>query len=298
MWSTLRVGGELSAPPVRCGVTERLDPDAAARVLRRAHEIEDDFADPAEVAVDAGGVSPSALIEAADEVGINPDAVRDALALERFDASMPQRRRLDRLVGPAAIVVEHVVSRTPSDALDGVEQWLTTAHRMRCVTDRDGRVECRPRSGLGASLGRTLNSFTGDVNIRAVERMTVEVAHLHLGATPTEPRTLVRVVADRAPSRARRIGGGSTAGLVGVGVAAASVASAAPLLSVASIGVFIGGYLFVRSGSARADKVELELLRVVMAVDRSEKPAGLVSRATRRVGGVVRDTMNSRPGRR
>jgi hypothetical protein len=280
------------------GVTERFGPDAAARVLRRAHEIEDDFVDPADLATDAGGVSPRALIEAADEVGNNPDAVRDALALERFDALMPQRRRLDRVVGPAAIVVEHVVSRTSGDALDGVEQWLTTAHRMRCVTDRDGRVECHPRSGLGASLGRTLNSFTGGVNIKAVERMTVEAAQLHLGATPTEPRTLVRVVADRAPSRARRIGGGSTAALAGVGAAAASVAGAAPLLSVASIGLFTGGYLFARSGSSRADKLELELMRVVTAVDRGAQPAGLVGRATRRVGGVVRDTMKARPGRR
>jgi hypothetical protein len=273
------------------------DPDAAARLLRRAHQLEDDHGEPGLAAVEAGGVSSSALIEAADEVGINPDAVRDALALERFDAAAPQRRRLDRLVGPAAIVVEHVVSRSSRDALDGVEQWLTTAHRMRCVTDRDGRVECRPRSGLVASVGRTLNSFTGDVNVRAVQRVSVDAAQLHLGATPTAPRTLVRVVADRAPSRARRLGGGSTAGLAGAGAAAASVAGAAPLLTVASIGLFAGGYLFARSGSSRSDKLELELMRVVTAVDRGEKPAGLVGRATRRVGGLLRDTMKARPGR-
>ena len=107
------------------------DPDAAARLLRRAHQLEDDHGEPGLAAVEAGGVSSSALIEAADEVGLNPDAVRCALALERFDATATQRRRLDRLVRPPATVVEPVVRRRSRGGLDGVEQWLATGDRMR-----------------------------------------------------------------------------------------------------------------------------------------------------------------------
>ena len=77
-------------------VTDRLDRDAVARILARAQEIDD--ADPD----DGEGIEPDALIEAATEVGIDPNAVRDALAIERFTVAPPGRRRLDRLSGPAA----------------------------------------------------------------------------------------------------------------------------------------------------------------------------------------------------
>ena len=68
--------------------------------------------DEVEAEVGAVGVSGEALVEAAAEVGIDPDSVRDALALERFDADRPAAGRLDRFAGPSAITVERAVRRT------------------------------------------------------------------------------------------------------------------------------------------------------------------------------------------
>ena len=279
---------------------ETLDADAARRVLRRAQDIAAAHGrDSGDVAEDAVGVSPQALVAAAEEVGIDADAVRDALALERFDADSPEPQAFDRLSGPSAVSVEHVVDQPPSRALDIAEDWLSVAHRMRCVRTPEGGLDCRPRPGLAASVGRTANGMSGEVNIEAVARLTVSVQALVTDATPDRPRTLVRIVADRRTSRRRRLGVGAVAGATGVGASAVGVAGAvaaggamlvAPMLGVP---LMIGGYATVRSGRRHADKVELELMRVLSAVDRGEDPVGLVGRAARRARKAVTSTRSN-----
>lgn len=276
---------------------EPLDADAAGRVLRRAQDIAAAHGrDNGDIAEEPAGVSAQALVEAAEEVGIDADAVRDALALERFDAGMPEPQALDRLSGPGAVSVEHVVDQAPGRALDIAEDWLKVAHRMRCVRSPEGGLNCRPRPGLAASVGRVANGMTGEVNIEAVERLTVSVQPLITDASPEHPRTLVRIVADRRTSRRRRLGVGAVTGATGTGVTAVGVAGAvagggamvvAPILGVP---LMIGGYAVARSGRRHADKVELELLRVLAAIDRSEQPVGLVGRATRRARKAVSPT--------
>ncbi len=270
-----------------------LDADAARRVLRRAQDIAAAHGRDDEAAV---GVSPQALIAAAEEVGIDPDAVRDALALERFDVAVPPPQALDRLSGPAAVSVEHVVNRPPTQVLDMAEDWLNVAHRMRCVRTPEGGLDCRPRPGLAATVGRAANGMSGEVNIEAVERLTVAVQSLVTDVSPDRPRTLVRIVADRRTSRRRRLGVGSLAGVTGVGVSAVGFAGAitgtgvmlvAPVLGVP---LMIGGYATARSGRRHADKVELELMRVLAAIDRGEQPVGLVGRAARRARKAVTST--------
>ena len=59
---------------------------------------------------------------------------------------------------------------------------------------------------------------------------------------------------------------------------------AAPILGVP---LMIGGYATARSGRRHADKVELELMRVLAAVGRDERPVGLVGRAARRARRAV-----------
>lgn len=269
-----------------------LDADQAGRILRRAHHlaaaqgIEDDLT----AEVGGVGVSGEALVEAAAEVGIDADSVRDALALERFDADLPERGRLDRLAGPAEIAVELVVGRDAEAAVADTEAWLAVTYRMRCIRTANGELECRPRAGLTAVAGRSMAGVTGEVNIRAVERLIVTVQPLELGATVDSPRTLVRVIAVRHVARRRRLGVGSVAGAAGVGVAAAGATAGAvvagPLLAVP---LLVGGFSVVRSGSRHADKVELELVRVLAAVDRNERPVGLVGRAARRARRTVTD---------
>jgi hypothetical protein len=275
-------------------VEETLDSDAARRVLRRAQDIAAAHGrDGGDAAEATSGVSPQALVDAAEEVGIDADAVRDALALERFDADSPEPQAFDRLSGPSAVSVEHVVDQSPSRSLEIAEDWLSVAHRMRCVRTPEGGLDCRPRPGLTASVGRTANGMSGEVNIEAVARLTVSVQALVTDATPERPRTLVRIVADRRTSRRRRLGVGAVAGATGagamaVGVAGAVVGSVATVVApMFGVPLMIGGYATARSGRRHADKVELELMRVLSGVDRGERPVGLVGRAARRARRAV-----------
>ena len=58
-------------------VSDRLDRDAVSRILARAQDLEAGGHD------DQSGIEPDALIEAATEVGIDPNAVRDSMAIEQ-----------------------------------------------------------------------------------------------------------------------------------------------------------------------------------------------------------------------
>jgi len=276
-------------------VKQPLDTEAAQRVLRRAHDIAAAHGLDADHAVEVGvGVSPQALVDAAEEVGIDPGAVRDALALDLFDAGAPEPQSLDRIAGAGAVAVEDVVRRSAVEALDAAEDWLTVAHRMRCVRGPSGDLDCRPRSGLAASMGRAVNGISGEVNIQAVERLSVSAQPLEVDATPDDPRTLLRIIADRRTSRRRRLGVGTVAGATGVGVSSAGVVAGvitgtAVLVAAPVVGVplIVGGYLAARSGRRHADEVELEVMRVLAAIDRDEPPVGLVGRAARRARKAV-----------
>ena len=68
---------------------DRLDREAMERVLRRAQELAwEETSDPDE----AGVVDEEILIEAAGEAGIDPAAVRRALALERLVFAAEEQR--------------------------------------------------------------------------------------------------------------------------------------------------------------------------------------------------------------
>lgn len=258
-------------------VTDRLDRDDVARILSRAQELE--ATDP----TDIGGVEPDALIEAATEVGIDANAVRDSLAIERFTVASPARQRFDRLSGPASIVIEREVQLTVVDSLDGIEAWLTTVHRL--VSDRrePGRLFARRRTDASARLGRTVSGWRGDGRLGGVGVLQVEAVPQVVGSTPAHPRTLVRVRADRGDARSLRLAGGGTVGFVGVGAGTVTaVATGAALAApVVALPLVVGGYAVARTGRGHADRLELELERLITLVARGERPTGLLTRAVR-----------------
>lgn len=262
---------------------DRLDSDAAGRVIRRALQIEE-AAGSAPATHDAG-VSPEALVAAAGEVGIDPDAVRDALVLERIERSEAASQRLDRLVGPAEVIVRRSVERSADDALDAVEEWLATAYQMRCTPIAPGTIECRPRGGLATTMRRAALSITGDGNIHPIDRITVASHALQVGASADHHRSIVSVSAHRRTTRARHLGGGVAAGIGGAAIGFADIWTLWPLVSVPMI---VGGALIVRAGGSHAARVELELTQMLSAVNRSERPSGLVGRAARRARAALR----------
>lgn len=263
-------------------MTDRLDRDAVARILARAQELEE----PESEAV--SGVEPAALIDAAGEVGIDPNAVRDALAIERFTVVPVERRRLDRVAGPASIVIEREVPVTVTDALDGLEAWLTSVHRLACNRRDPSSLHARRRTDTSARVGRTISAWRGDGRLSGVGSLDIEAVPQVVGSTPAHPRTVVRLRADRHDQRNLRLAGGGTVGLAGVGSGLAVVSvGAVPVAPVVALPLLVGGYAVARSGRGQADHLELELERLVTLVARGDRPASLLSRAARRARRTV-----------
>jgi hypothetical protein len=269
-------------------VAAPLDPDAVARVLARAREL-GDSAGPDE----SVGVSPEALVDAAREVGIDADAVRRALAVEQLPA-VPPPRRLDRLAGPGAVIVERVVPVGPADALDRVEAWLAGSHRWRCDR-RPDRLHARRPPGAAAALGRLAGSVRAGRRLAGVVSLRVDA--VDAGAEEGREHTLVRITADRLPARQRRVGAGAAVGFGGAGAGALVASEALVLVPVVAVPLVAGGYLLARTGRTHADHVELELGRLLSAVERGDRPGGIVADVVGRARAVV-SRPPSVPGRR
>ncbi|MEP1126003.1 MAG: hypothetical protein ABJH68_19145 [Ilumatobacter sp.] len=258
---------------------ERLDREAVDRILARAHRLEN------AASVADSGVEPEALIAAAEEVGIDPNAVRDSLAIERISIVAPPARRLDRLAGSTEVVVERDLHLTVDQTIGGIEAWLTSLHRLTCDRRSDGTLFARRRNDTSARIGRMMSASRGDGRL-AASSLVVQAVAQTVGSTPTRPRTLVRISADRSgPRQTRLVGGGSLAGtgVAGGGVAALVLSGEALVaFPVVAVPLAVGGYFLARSGRGHADRLELELERVLSRVERGEQPTGLLGRMARR----------------
>lgn len=265
-------------------MAERLDREAVDRILARAHQLESAAPSP-----DSTGVEPDTLIAAAAEVGIDPNAVRDSLAIERLSIASPPGRRFDRLAGAGQIVIEREIDLTVDQVLSGLEAWLTSLHRLLCDRRSDGSLFARRRSDTSAKVGRMLSTARGEGRLAATS-LIVEAVPQTVGTSPARPRTLVRVSADRSnPRQARLVCGGSIAG---VGVASGAAATGAEVLiafPAVALPLSVVGYAVARSGRGHADRLELELERLLSRVERGEQPTGLLwrmaQRARRAAGG-------------
>lgn len=257
-------------------MAERLDRDAVDRILDRAHRLDVVASMSAE-----SGVEPDVLVEAASEAGIDPNAVRDSLAIERLSIDTPPDRHLDRFVGVAQVVVERELPLTVDDAISGLEAWLTSVHRLICDRRSDGSLVAHRRSDISAQIGRMLSTARGDGRLVATS-LLVEAVPQTVGTSPTRSRSLVRISADRAGSRQVRLAGGGS--MAGLGVVGGAVTAGEALLAVPAVAIplTVGGYVVARSGRAQADRLELELERLLSRVERGERPTGLLGRVARR----------------
>lgn len=257
-------------------MVERLDRDEVDRILDRAHQLD------ASTPEADSGVEPEALIAAAGEVGIDPNAVRDSLAIERLSIATPPARRFDRLAGASEIVIEREVYLTVDQALAGLEAWFVSPHRLICDRRSQGILFARRRSDVSAKVARTMSTARGEGRLAATS-LVVEAVPQIVGSTPAQPRTLVRISADRSTPRQLRLAGGGSLGGVGVaagaGAAAAGVYIAVPFLA---LPLTVGGYAVARSGRGHADRLELELERLLSRVERGEQPASLLGRMANR----------------
>jgi hypothetical protein len=210
----------------------RLTSDEVALVLRRAAEL--DAADDCPPA--AAGYDPAAVEEAAREVGLSPAAVRQAVAELRVGAlpdEAPVKRRRGR---SSRTVCEQRLVATPPDAvLAAVDRFMRT--QMLELRRRSGdRSLYRLRNDLVAGLRRRLD-FAGTIKLDGLETIDVVV-------TPADDRTLVRVEAELASSRANAVATGAAAGsavTLGTGLLGALLAEPTLVIGALPAGAVIGG---------------------------------------------------------
>lgn len=276
------------------GSEAHLDTDLVARVLRRASELAkaDEDADAlngAGHAIGPGtigvGVGESALIAAAEEVGLSVAAVRRSIAVERL-GPLPVARRSDKLFGASVVAVDDEISATVPDVLDRLDAWMVDGHHLRRERLRDdrtaGHAEWSKRSGLVGIAVRTIRNATGEGKLGEVRRITATAADTGVGTCA------VRVTADRTRDRQTFTGGGAAVAATGTAAIVVVAVAATPFVLLATPVAVIAGVGVAVRGRARANRTRREIERVLDAVDQGGDPTRLSIDLARRVAGRTR----------
>jgi hypothetical protein len=256
---------------LRTDGSERLDPDAVARVLRRASELSVDESEP-------DGIDPDALIEAADEAGIPVVAVRRALAIERLGPP-PAGQVGDVVLGPPIVTVDAEVPGHATDAMARVDAWLVAGHHLRRERRREHRSEFARRTGLVGRTVRTVRSVTGEGQLGRLRRVVASAEDTGAGTC------IVRIEADRSTERRTMASEGAAVTAVGALGLLVTGLLAGPVVLVAAPVVALAGVGVAARGRGRADRVEHEVELVLDAVEQGSDPTRLATDVVRRVSG-------------
>lgn len=249
-----------------------LDRTAIDRVLKRASELADPR--PGTLASPVG-ISEEVLVASAVEAGLDPEAVRVSLAIERLGPVAPVTRG-DRLLGAPDVVVERLVSLDSAATLDRLDQLLVRQHQLRTRRTRPGAREWQKRTGKIGAAQRAAMAVTGDAGLAKVARLQATVGEVD------DDHSMVRMIADRRGQRAGRVVGGTVVGgvgVVGVGMVAVAVS---PLLLVATPFAVGAAYGVARKGRAQAADLATEMEAVLDSVEQGTSPITL-SASLRRV---------------
>lgn len=202
---------------------DRLDPDAAREIIRRASELD------GVPGLEAHGVDRAALAAAADEVGISSAALRRAMAEHDAGSLAPVTDR-GGLLGPARAQAARVVDVSLASAQSRVDHWLKSQLLERYARNGD-EVEWRPRDDLGAKVRRKV-----DAKINRRVRLGQVDAVFATVVDAGDDRSLVRLVVDLDNTRR-----GLRTGVVAIPTASGPVLGAAAAAVTGEIFFLIGG---------------------------------------------------------
>ena len=257
------------------------DRDAADRVLRRAIELADRDHD----LHGAEAVSEQALVEAAEELGVEVGAVRRAAAEERLGVLDTSAHLVDRVAGPAVVSATRVVEAAAPVALEQVDLWLRrsgTLRRRRLDAARHVAEYAR-RSDVVAGLQRTARSVSGREHLVRVRRLRAVVQPVDEG------RSVVALVAERTVAV---VGGSSVAG-VGSSVSVIEALGSTPWWWLGVPASVVAGLGLLRARARGVPDVETELQGVLDRVVAGDVPSGVLQDVRGRLFG---GTGRSRPG--
>lgn len=250
-----------------------LDRTAVDRVLRRANELA-----PAPPGSPVS-FSEEVVLAAAAEAGLDLEAVRVSLAVERLGPSTPTGRA-DALVGPGHVVHERVLPIAAGEAVHRLDMLLVRQHQLRTVRTRPDGGEWRRRKGPIGTVQRAALAVTGETGLSRVARATATASVVG------DDRSVLRLIADRRSQRSAVAAGGAAVGAVGlVGVAVTSVV-VGPLLLLTTPLAIGAGVAVAAQGRRQASALACELDEVFDALERGAAPVTLTDNIRR----VVRNT--------
>jgi hypothetical protein len=201
----------------------RLTADEVAVVLRRAAEIEA----ASEAPGGDGQLDAAAVEEAAQEAGLSPVAVRQAVAELQVGALPVAPPPSGGLAASRFVAEQRLVDADAENVHATIKRFMRS--QMFQQRRRSGdRAVYRPRSDLVASLRRGLD-FAGAIRLDGLRTVSVLT-------TPADERTLVRIEAELVSSRATVVGVAATAGTgVTLATGVGGVLLGEPALVVASL---------------------------------------------------------------
>jgi hypothetical protein len=223
--------------------------DAVALVISRAAELEQHGA------ATGSSLDERAIVDIGKEVGLTPDAVREALA--EYHAGLLQTPDIRRqtVVGPRFLVIERTVPG-PLPAVDAqLEAWLSKMV-LECCRRVGGRSIWRARQGALATIQRARKKIASQRTVDDVTEITVSLVEMPRdGGRDGAVRVRLEIECRslRQSLVAMAIGGSVTGGAGAVAATGAAVASSEPLallgvpvLAAVAAGTYLGSRVLYR----------------------------------------------------
>ena len=271
------------------GVADRLDPEVVERVVRRALEFDVQASDAGRA---GEGIDADALVAAAGEVGISPEAVRRAIAFERL-GPRPRPSPLDRFLGPESVVVQETLDLSAAMAMGRLDTWLTEGHFLRPMRVEGLSGRWQRRRDLAARIQRKLRGLTGGATLGGVEDLRAQAAPIGEGSC------VARVLVVRRRSRWDSLM--TLTALAGFSVACVALAVVVnPLLVFLSLLGMLAAASTARRSRLASAELRTELDRLIQQVESGETPESFTPRSRRdRRSGAARGPTTSAetPGR-
>lgn len=188
----------MTNPPSPPSDDRSLNRAALERVLARAMELHVRGED-----TDAGRsdeLSESRVLDIAREVGIAPEAVRQAIAEERARSPLAEaQRESDAMLADPTISAARVLTGSPSELLGRLEALLARDESLGVIRRFPDRIVLEPRSGLMDQITRSMDFGGKGYYLSRASEVVVSV-----GAVDAR-RTHVAVAADLRSARNKQL---------------------------------------------------------------------------------------------